>query len=85
VLTVTDGTHTAHIHLAGNYSGSTFTTSSDGHGGTTVVDPTSHGAARQTFVAAMASFAPKGPANAASAAVQTLHQPMLTVPHGHIA
>jgi hypothetical protein len=39
VLTVTDGTHSAHITLAGNFSSSTFTTSSDGHGGTSVVDP----------------------------------------------
>ncbi len=39
VLTVTDGTHTAKITLAGDFSTSTFTTSSDGHGGTKVVDP----------------------------------------------
>ncbi|HXU99359.1 MAG TPA: hypothetical protein VG166_02555 [Caulobacteraceae bacterium] len=38
-LTVTDGTHTAHIKLMGNYTASTFTVSSDGHGGTKVVDP----------------------------------------------
>jgi hypothetical protein len=55
VLTVTDGTHTAHIHLAGNYAGSTFTASSDGHGGTTVVDPAA--AAAQRFIAASASMA----------------------------
>jgi hypothetical protein len=40
VLTVTDGTHTAKITLVGDYTGSTFTVSSDGHGGTKVVDPT---------------------------------------------
>ena len=39
VLTVTDGTHTATIALAGNYTGQTFVTSSDGHNGTTVIDP----------------------------------------------
>ncbi|TWC06727.1 autotransporter passenger strand-loop-strand repeat protein [Bradyrhizobium macuxiense] len=38
-LTVTDGTVTASIALLGNYMTSTFTTSSDGHGGTLVVDP----------------------------------------------
>ncbi|WP_461314829.1 AIDA repeat-containing protein [Bradyrhizobium embrapense] len=38
-LTVTDGTVTASIVLLGNYMASTFTTSSDGHGGTLVVDP----------------------------------------------
>ncbi len=39
VLTVTDGTHTAKFKLNGDYSTSTFITSSDGHGGTKVVDP----------------------------------------------
>ncbi|MVT66203.1 hypothetical protein GPL21_13925 [Bradyrhizobium pachyrhizi] len=38
-LTVTDGTVTASIALLGNYMASTFTASSDGHGGTSVVDP----------------------------------------------
>ncbi|UGY03026.1 AIDA repeat-containing protein [Bradyrhizobium quebecense] len=38
-LTVTDGTVAASIALLGNYMASTFTTSSDGHGGTLVVDP----------------------------------------------
>ena len=40
-LAVTDGTHTANIALLGNYLASTFVTSSDGHGGTSVVDPPS--------------------------------------------
>jgi hypothetical protein len=39
VLTVTDGTHTAHITLIGDYTQSTFVASSDGHGGTIIVDP----------------------------------------------
>jgi hypothetical protein len=39
VLTVTDGTHTAHITLAGDFSGSTFTCASDGQGGVLVTDP----------------------------------------------
>ena len=38
-LHVTDGTHTASIALLGNYMASTFVASSDGHGGTSVVDP----------------------------------------------
>ncbi|WP_342711237.1 AIDA repeat-containing protein [Bradyrhizobium sp. B124] len=38
-LTVTDGAVTASIMLLGNYMASTFTTLSDGHGGTLVVDP----------------------------------------------
>jgi hypothetical protein len=39
MLTVTDGSHTANIALTGNYLSSTWTLSSDGHGGTFVVDP----------------------------------------------
>ena len=42
-LTVTDGTHVATIALAGNYTSGTFITSSDGHNGTKVVDPTLSG------------------------------------------
>ncbi len=38
-LTVSDGTHTASIALTGNYSLANFTASSDGKGGTNVVDP----------------------------------------------
>jgi len=38
-LTVSDGTHTANIALLGNYSLANFIASSDGHGGTSVVDP----------------------------------------------
>lgn len=38
-LTVSDGTHTASIALLGNYSLANFTASSDGHGGTLIVDP----------------------------------------------
>jgi hypothetical protein len=36
---VSDGTHTASIALLGNYSLANFTVSSDGHGGTDLVDP----------------------------------------------
>jgi VCBS repeat-containing protein len=38
-LTVGDGTRTASIALTGNYSLANFTVASDGHGGTSVVDP----------------------------------------------
>ena len=38
-LTVSDGTHTANIALDGIYSLANFTASSDGHGGTFVIDP----------------------------------------------
>ena len=40
-LTVTDGTHTANIALVGNYLSSNWDLSSDGNGGTVVVDPAS--------------------------------------------
>ncbi|MGY4508851.1 Ig-like domain-containing protein [Bradyrhizobium sp. USDA 3650] len=39
ILTVSDGTHTASIELLGNYSLANFAASSDGHGGTLIVDP----------------------------------------------
>jgi T5SS/PEP-CTERM-associated repeat protein len=39
VLTITSGTEVAKINLTGNYAASTWTLSSDGHGGTIVVDP----------------------------------------------
>ena len=38
-LTVTDATHSANIALSGNYLASSFVISSDGHGGTNIVDP----------------------------------------------
>ncbi|HEY2179971.1 MAG TPA: hypothetical protein VGH15_15480, partial [Caulobacteraceae bacterium] len=66
-LTVTDGTHTAKITLLGNYVGHTFTPSSDGHGGTKVVDPaTSAGGGGAghvvPLVTAMAAFGTGAPA-----------------------
>ncbi len=59
VLTVTDGAHTAHIALRGDYRSSTFTASSDGYGGTIVVDPTA-AVATHRFIAAAASFGARG-------------------------
>src|SRR5262249_11448529 len=53
-LTVSDGTHTAKIALQGNYLASTFVASSDGHGGTNVVDPVS--TLDQSFTGPMASW-----------------------------
>jgi hypothetical protein len=41
VLTVTDGTRTAHINLVGDYTSLFFVTLNDGHGGTLVRDLTS--------------------------------------------
>jgi autotransporter passenger strand-loop-strand repeat protein len=45
-LAITDGAHTAHILLLGNYMASTFTLSNDGFNGTSIVDP--HVSASQT-------------------------------------
>ena len=58
-LTVTDGTHTAHIKLVGNYTGSTFDVASDGSNGVIVTDPpkTQHNALAQ-FTQALAAFSP---------------------------
>ena len=39
VLSIGNGSQAAHIALLGNYLASSFTLSSDGHGGTNVVDP----------------------------------------------
>src|SRR5262249_45743498 len=38
-LTVTDGTHTAHLTLLGQYVAGQFHVGSDGQGGTVVTDP----------------------------------------------
>jgi hypothetical protein len=48
-LTVTDNLHSANIALLGNYLASTFVASSDGHGGTNVVD---HASIDQTSLVA---------------------------------
>ena len=79
VLTVTDGTHTAHINLVGNFLSSTFIASSDGAGGVIVVDPTAPSfMSTHAMVSAMAGLAgssagsglPAGPS--ATPALQTL-------------
>jgi hypothetical protein len=76
VLTVTDGTHTAKIHLAGNFTGSTWTLTSDGHGGTTVVDPlAARTAGAAPLASAMAGFAP---AAAAASQLPAACSPCLT-------
>jgi hypothetical protein len=58
VLSVSDGTHTAAIHLAGDFLTTTFTASDDGHGGVQVIAKKSPpGAApASAFVAAMAGL-----------------------------
>ena len=56
ILTVTDGTHTANIHLTGNYLTATWTLSAAAGGGTHVVDPTATKPPAAPLIAAMASF-----------------------------
>jgi hypothetical protein len=65
-LTVTDGTHTAKIKLVGNYTGASFTASSDGHGGTVIVDPTP---SAPHFVAAIAAHGARGGASLLAPAI----------------
>jgi hypothetical protein len=58
MLTVSDAQHhTANIELAGNYTDSTFSISSDGSGGTIVIDP----AAKQDLASGTLSFSDPGP------------------------
>ena len=69
-LTVTDGAHTAHIALLGDYRHSTFVVASDGNGGTKVHDPATPApawAASGRFIAAMAGLAGSGGVPAPSA------------------
>jgi hypothetical protein len=82
VLTVSDGTHTARIKLAGNYLKSSFNIASDGHGGATVVDPPKTPGQTQVLVAAMAGFAPAGAAGESCAqAPWRPRPPLLAPPH----
>ena len=57
-LTVTDGTDTAHIALLGDYLKSGWTLSSDGNGGTIVVDPPLYPNATNTGVPAGVKLTP---------------------------
>jgi hypothetical protein len=69
ILTVTNGTRTASLHLKGNYLGSTFTVSDDGADGTRVIDPAAAPASSAApLTQAMATFAAGG---AGEAHVQT--------------
>ena len=85
VLTVTDGTHTAKITLIGDYRSSTFTASSDGHGGTTVVDPPAGAPSPHPIIAAMAGLGAGG-ANLDLGAIRGFHvPPSLMAPRALIA
>jgi hypothetical protein len=74
-LTVTDGTHTARIKLIGDYTASTFTLASDGHGGTTVTDPPAPAAKPHAFIAAMATMGAGAGGLATATAATSLAEP----------
>jgi len=80
VLTVTEGTHTAHIRLSGDYTASTFTASSDGHGGTIVVDPTTAATAHRFVAAAAALGAGGGGLASVAHGAWRAHPPVLARP-----
>jgi len=89
VLSVTDGTHTAHITMVGNYLSSAWVASSDGHGGVSVVDPPAQAPAVQStaaFASVMASMAPSGATLLAGGQshVETMH-PLLSAPRANLA
>jgi hypothetical protein len=67
-LTVSDGTHTASIALLGNYSLASFSASSDGHGGTSIVD--------QPPLASQGHGAPSGSSGVGRVAEGTWNQHM---------
>ncbi len=87
VLTVTDGTHTANIKLKGNFLGSTFAASSDGHGGTSVVAHTADGptAPLHAFISAMAGFGHSPASQTHAGEAWSAREPMLTMPRVAIA
>ncbi len=86
-VTITDGSHTAHIKLSGDYTASTFVLADDGGGGTLVHDPAKakmH-ASPPVFAQAMAHVgtAPPSSASVLLAAASRL-SPLLTPPRPHL-
>jgi hypothetical protein len=73
-LTVKSGAEVATIHLKGNYLSSTFTPTSDGHGGTLIEDPTHAGGhviqPLGSFAQAMAGLAQTNGAGDAAASLE---------------
>ena len=79
LLLVSDGTHIAGIALVGDYTNSTFTASSDGSGGTLIVDP----AKAANFTTAMASFGASSPGSSQPSSVASAAKPVLATPATH--
>jgi hypothetical protein len=86
VLTVTDGAHTAHINMVGEYLGVTFVASNDGGAGTDVIAQAADVSAPvHAFVSAMAGLgAPAGQAVHVSEAISS-RDVLLTSPKAAIA
>jgi hypothetical protein len=87
ILTVSDGTHTARIALAGDYRGSTFVAASDGKGGVLIQDTNDRVAAAPTsplaFIGAMAAFGRDGVAHSSLLGCQDIWRPgvLVSMPH----
>ncbi len=89
VLTVTDGHHTAKIRFVGDYLTSKWILASDGHNGTTVVDPVaapaagaSSGSSAHSFIAAAAGLgASQAGSSVQASPVQPDAQTLLAAPH----
>ncbi len=79
ILLVSDGTHVAGIALVGDYTNSTFTASSDGFGGTLIVDPPR----TASFATAMASFGAASPGSSQASNVALAAKPALATPATH--
>ena len=80
ILSITDGTHTAAIKLVGDYLNSTFTASSDGKSGVTVVDSPAQNPTH-AMVAAMASFGSDAAAAVGFLPSADMRQHILATPH----
>jgi hypothetical protein len=83
VLTVSDGTHTAHIHLVGDYTSLFWVTESDGHGGVSVRDTTAPPPASATALsqqmAAMGGGASAATAGSGGTQAEWMARPLLAV------
>jgi hypothetical protein len=82
ILTVTDGTRTAHIHFAGNYTAATWLLAADGHGGVIITDPPSAGPSALPLATALAAFAPAPAATGPEAHRQAPTLPVIAPPRG---
>jgi hypothetical protein len=80
VLTVSDGAHTASIHLLGDYLTDRFVSASDGAGGVDVVAMAAGGASAHGFATAMAAFGPPAGGQASPAASRPDPSRMLIAP-----